>query len=87
MSNGIGIMIWSENDFKKRRNSTKVPLAGGLLIQNVILKEATSIEKPTFVLDWSGQTGDIFSVAEVKFHGEYYFVDDIKVVRNKESPF
>ena len=43
----------------------------------VNLKEGTSIEKPTFLL-----RGDLFSCNYVQAFNHYYFVDDIKSVRN-----
>lgn len=69
----MNVYTWS--GFSKRRNSTKRPTGTGTL-HNVRLKEATSIEKPTFVF----QSND-FSINYVRAFDHYYFVDDIKSVR------
>lgn len=61
--------------FSKRKNSTKQPTGGTQ--KTVTLKEGTSIESPTFVL----QSND-FTINYVKAFDHYYFVDDIKSVRN-----
>ena len=61
--------------FTKRRNSTKQPTGGTQV--TCTLKEATSIEHPTFVL-----TSNDFTINYVNAFGAYYFVDDIKSVRN-----
>ena len=70
----MNIVVWS--GFSKRKNSTKQPTAG-TTISNVSLKEATSIEHPTFVLN-----SNDFTINYVQAFGHYYFVDDIKSVRN-----
>lgn len=63
-------------NFSKRKNSTKQPSSGTSL--TVVLKEGTSIEKPVFLI-----SGDHFDICYVKaFTNHYYFVDDIKSVRN-----
>lgn len=62
--------------FSKRKNSTKVPSVTGTQV-TVNLKEGTSIEKPSFLL-----TGDLFDCSYVKAFNHYYFVEDIKSVRN-----
>lgn len=61
--------------FTKRRNSTKQPTGGTTV--TCTLKEATSIERPTFVLN-----SNDFTINYVQAFGAYYFVDDIKSVRN-----
>ena len=63
------------SNFSKRKNSTKQPTGGTQV--TMYLKEGTSIEKPTFIL-----SGDQFSYNYVSAFGHYYFVDDIKSVRN-----
>lgn len=68
------IKTWS--NFSKRRNSTKQPSNTGT-DHSCTLKETTSIEKPTFVLN-----SNDFSINYVQAFGHYYFVDDIKSVRN-----
>lgn len=68
------IYYWTS--FTKRKNSTKQPSSGTSL--TVRLKEGTSIETPTFLL-----TGDKFDIVYVKaFSDHYYFVTDIKSVKN-----
>lgn len=67
------IKTWS--NFSKRRNSTKQPTGGTSV--TCVLKESTSIEKPTFVLN-----SNDFTINYVQAFGHYYFVDDIKSVRN-----
>lgn len=68
------INVWS--GFSKRRNSTKRPSIAGTQ-KDVTLKETTSIENPTFVL-----ASNDFTINYVQAFGHYYFVDDIKSVRN-----
>lgn len=68
------ITYW--NNFAKRKNSTMQPSVTGTDV-TVTLKEGTSIEKPTFIL-----TGNLFTCNYVKAFNHYYFVDDIKSVRN-----
>ena len=70
----MNIVTW--DNFVKRRNSTKRPAATGTT-HTATLKEATSIEKPTFVF-----ASNDFSINYVQAFGHYYFVDDIKSVRN-----
>ena len=68
------IYYWTS--FSKRINSTKQPSSG--TSKTVTLKEGTSIETPTFIL-----TGDLFDVVYVKaFSDHYYYVTDIKSVKN-----
>lgn len=68
------IKTWS--NFSKRRNSTKQPAITGTDV-TCTLKEATSIENPTFVL-----SGNDFTINYVQAFGHYYFVKDIKSERN-----
>lgn len=67
------IKTWS--NFVKRKNSTKQPTGGTSV--TCVLKETTSVEHPTFVL-----TSNDFTINYVYAFGEYYFVDDVKSVRN-----
>lgn len=69
----MNIKTWS--NFSKRRNSTKQPTGGTQV--TCTLKETTSIEKPTFVL-----SSNDFSINYIEAFGEYYFVDDVKSIRN-----
>lgn len=71
------ITYWT--NFVKRKNSTLVPSSTGTDL-TVTLKEGTSIEKPTFIL-----TGNLFTCNYVKAFDHYYFVDDIRSVRNNLS--
>ena len=60
----------------KRRNSTLVPSFG--TEATLHLKEATSLLNPTFLL-----TADtVPAISEILFMGRYYFVDNIRSVRN-----
>ena len=63
------------SNFSKMKNSTKQPTGGTSV--TMTLKEGTSIEKPTFIL-----SGNQFSYNYVQAFGHYYFVEDIKSVRN-----
>jgi len=56
--------------FSKRINSTKQP--GGGETRSVVLKENTSIERPTFIL-----SGPLPNYNYAEFDGRYYYVDDI----------
>lgn len=67
------INYWTS--FSKRKNSTKQPSSG--TSATVQLKDGTSIESPVFLL-----SGDLFNITYVKAFGHYYFVTDIKSVRN-----
>ena len=71
------ITYWT--NFVKRKNSTLQPSSTGTDL-TVTLKEGTSIEKPTFIL-----TGNLFTCNYVKAFEHYYFVDDIKSIRNNLS--
>lgn len=71
------ITYWT--NFVKRKNSTLVPSGTGTDL-TVTLKEGTSIEKPTFIL-----TGNLFTCNYVQAFDHYYFVDDIRSVRNNLS--
>ena len=68
------IAYWT--NFTKRKNSTKRPTGTGTSA-TVTLKETTSVEHPTFVL-----ASNDFTINYVQAFGHYYFVDDIKSVRN-----
>lgn len=63
-------------DFSKRKNSTAQPTSAGT-DASVTLKEGTSIESPVFLL-----TGNNFDVNYVKAFGHYYFVTDVRSIRN-----
>ena len=67
------IKYWTS--FSKRKNSTKRPTGGTSV--TCTLKEGTSIESPVFLL-----TGNLFTVTYVEAFSHYYFVTDIKSVRN-----
>jgi len=69
----MNIKVWS--GFTKRRNSTKQPTGGTTV--TCVLKETTSIEKPTFVL-----SSNDFTINYVEAFSHYYFVEDVKSVRN-----
>lgn len=62
--------------FSKRRNSTKQP--GGLSdSRNCKLKETTSIDAPTFIIQ-----GNDFNYNYAEFEGRYYFITDVRSVHN-----
>ena len=60
----------------KRRNSTLVPSSG--TEATLHLKEATSLLNPTFLLS----ANTVPAISEILFMGRYYFVDNIRSVRN-----
>lgn len=62
--------------FSKRHKSTKQPTGGSQT--DVQLKDGTSLISPVFLLNWSG----IPSFNYVGFEGRYYFVKDIRSIRN-----
>lgn len=62
--------------FSKRHKSTKQPTGGSSI--EVQLKDGTSLVGPVFLLNWSG----VPSFNYVGFEGRYYFVNDIRSVRN-----
>lgn len=65
-------------NFTKRKNSTKQPgSTDSHDSKTFTLKEGCSVEHPTFVL----QSSEL-SYNYVSTFGHYYFVDDIKIVRN-----
>ena len=68
------IEYWTS--FSKRKNSTKTPASSGTSA-TVQLKEGTSIESPVFLL-----SGDLFTITYVNAFGHYYFVTDVRSVRN-----
>lgn len=61
------------SNFKKKHNSTKVPSGAGKRVY-VDLKEVTSRENPTFLID-----GIDLDVNYVKWDDHYYFVNDISL--------
>lgn len=61
--------------FSKRKNSTKQPGTGTDVV--CTLKEGTSIESPVFLLN-----SNDFTINYIKAFDHYYFVEDIKSVRN-----
>lgn len=68
------ITYWT--GFSKRKNSTKRPATAGTDI-NVVLKEDTSREHPSFQL-----TGHNWSMNYVQAFGNYYYVEDIISLSN-----
>lgn len=67
----VSITLWS--GFSKRRNSTKVPSTTGTSV-NVLIKNGTSKESPTFILDASSIGSDWNYCAAF---GHYYYIEDI----------
>lgn len=70
----MNVDFWTA--FSKRRNSTKQPPTAGSPF-TVTLKETTSVERPTFVINTNN-----FNVSYAKAFNNYYFVDDVKSIRN-----
>lgn len=66
--------LWK--NFSKRRNSTRTPGTPDSVL-NVKLKEETSIERPSFILQ-----GSDFEYNYAQAFGHYYFIDDIKSIAN-----
>lgn len=62
--------------FSKRHKSTKQPTGGSSI--DVQLKDGTSLISPVFLLNWSG----VPSFNYVGFEGRFYFVNDIRNIRN-----
>lgn len=69
-------------DFSKRENSTKIPSADSGTGINVLLKRNTSKYNPSFILDQSVVSVDIFSVKYLKWSDNYYYVTDIVYINN-----
>lgn len=63
--------------FSKRRNSTAVPSGDGTVV-NVVLKRETSLNNPTFIIE----SDDVSSFTYARFNSAYYFIDDIRSIRN-----
>lgn len=66
----MSVTITCYSNFKKRRNSTKLPTDTGST-KNVVFKAPTSEDAPVFVLD-----GIDFTIDYVKWGSNYYFVSD-----------
>lgn len=64
------ITYWT--NFSKRKNSTKIPTSGTDL--TVTLKNGTSLENPTFILN----DANAFNITYVKAFDHYYFVSDVR---------
>lgn len=64
----MNINVWSS--FTKRKNSTLQPTGGTTV--TAVLKEATSIERPSFIL-----MTPIADYTYVEAFGHYYFVEDV----------
>lgn len=64
--------------FSKRPNSTKQPTSG--TDKTVVLKESTSIENPTFILNEA--LSSVAGVSAAKWDSRYYFVTDVTSAHN-----
>lgn len=62
--------------FSKRHKSTLQPTSGTDI--SILLKDGCSYTRPVFVLEWSGTP----TFNYVHFEGRYYFVTDVRSVRN-----
>ena len=71
------IKLWS--DFSKRYNSTKIPSTDGTVIDNVYLKESTSLESPTFVLHKGYNLNFTYAYA----FNAYYFISETVSLNNE----
>lgn len=67
------IKYW--DNFSKRVNSTKIPTGGTTI--NVVLKEPTNIDNPSFILN-----GINLSMNYIEAFGKYYFVDSTEILDN-----
>lgn len=65
----MNINLW--DGFSKKRNSTMQPIGSGVSI-NCYLKEETSIQRPSFILDTP-----IADYTYAEAFGHYYFVNDV----------
>ena len=74
----MNITVYS--GFTKRLNSTKRPSGG--TTKSVVLKNPTSIIRPTFVI-----TGFDFSWNYIQWGNRYYFVDDIVCLTNNQAAY
>lgn len=63
-------------NFSKRQNSTAIPTNAGVAVE-VTLKNETSLNNPVFLL-----SGSRPSATYARFEGAYYFIDDVRSVRN-----
>ena len=66
--------------FSKKRNSTKRPTTELSDTRTVKLKQATSLDAPTFIL-----TGNNFNWNYAQYGSRYYFITDIRSLHNNES--
>ena len=72
--------------FSKRVNSTKTPtaeeLAGGVKLENVVLKESTNIDNPTLIIDGTSQNLYAYNYIYIHEWGRYYFIDTCDLRHN-----
>lgn len=68
------VILW--DNFSKKHNSTKIPQIAGTR-KNMYMKEATSIENPTFMVQSNN-----FNYTYAYWNGHYYFVNDIVSVKD-----
>lgn len=64
-------------NFSKRQDSTAIPADSAGIAVSVTLKNETSLNQPVFLL-----SGARPNFTYAKFDGAYYFIDDIRSVRN-----
>lgn len=64
-------------NFAKKQNSTATPADSSGVAVDVVLKNETSLNAPVFLL-----SGARPNYTYAKFDGAYYFIDDIRSVRN-----
>lgn len=69
------LKLWK--NFSKRKNSTKQPADASATLLDVTLKDATSIERPSFIIKSSD-----FDFNYAYAFGHYYFIEDITKITN-----
>lgn len=69
------LKVW--NGFVKRANSTLRPTEITPVEYNVVLKERTSMNRPTLILKSANATRDLQYANYAFFNGTYYFIEDI----------
>lgn len=71
----MAVTVTFYSNFAKKKNSTKQPASGGT-VHACLLKEASTIEDPTFIL----KTNDPSSYTYCSAYGNYYYITDREYV-------
>lgn len=61
--------------FSKRKNSTKIPTAGGTTLA-VLLKDNCSVLSPSFEINWNNSNPSVYNYCYVAMWGRYYYITD-----------